>query len=125
MRQLNKLSIEYLANAFSWVECHEAYVFAIFGREEVISTVDKFLAAVRVREHKRECFGAPMVVDDRVREDAIVLGARRGSARTPDFDAAMGNALRHLDQFIKPSEELKYVPDEIPEEVWGRLLLLS
>lgn len=112
--QLNKLSIEYLAEAFTQEEAKGAWVFAVFGRQEVIKTLQWFMKGMSRSQDGATCFGATYIVSDRVPEGYVVLGARVDQfTHMKDFEVALATGL---------SERPKFLPGE--RAVWGQLLSL-
>lgn len=110
MLSLNKLSIEYLADAFTSSETQNGRVFVAFGRAETLATVRAFLKAMK--REPETLWGAAFVESDRAPHGALILGSRPFGRETlvTDFTAAL-DTLLESDQ--KP-----------PTDVWGRILRL-
>lgn len=116
---LNKLSIQLLADAFAVEEAspRDGQVIAIYGRRETIDTIQAWLLSLK-RDNFGTIFGKPFVVSPKVPESSIVLGCvEQGRGPYPeDFPAALNDALDSL----TPSKQMKG-----RGPVWGTVLRLT
>ena len=76
MLQLNKLSVELLANAFTEVEIAQHFPFAVIGQKLTLKSLRKFLLAMGVarKEGRVTLWGCPLIQDEGVAHGCLVLG---------------------------------------------------
>ena len=74
--QLNKLSIELLADAFTAVEIVSHFPFAVIGQEQTLKILRRFLLAMRLakKDGRVTLWSCPLIQDEGIDPGCIVLG---------------------------------------------------
>ena len=122
--QLNKLSIELLANAFSAVEIASHFPFAVVGQEQTLKTLRKFLLAMGIapKEGRITLWGCPLIQDVGTTAGCIVLGCHTERFIPLNHYSLITESVieYHVGEPILRGDEV----DECPE-VWGLKIWLS
>jgi hypothetical protein len=114
---LNKLSIEMLADAFTVEESppRSGKVFAIYGQKTTLNMLSDFLKAVRPEDPREQLWSRPFVVSAKVPASAIVLGCVEAS-----HDVGPEDFVLALNRGLEPAACGSW-----DAGVWGTLLRLT